>query len=106
MIPQDSFVIVAKVEPGCVAALRQLLATMTLAAEPGMADPDNALVPFGNYEISTSPGSSCSRTTRLKDRVAFRSARVRSADLPLLHGGLRRRGGRIAGDAWRRGSPG
>jgi hypothetical protein len=49
MIPQDTFVIVAKVKPASVLALRQKLATMALAGKPGMADPKNALVPFGNY---------------------------------------------------------
>jgi hypothetical protein len=49
MIPQDTFVIVAKVDQTRVAALRQELAKMTLADKPGMADPHNALVPFGNY---------------------------------------------------------
>ncbi len=48
MIPQDSFTIAAQVRPGQVAALRELLATMT--AKPGTADPHNALVPFARFE--------------------------------------------------------
>lgn len=50
MIPQDSFVIVAKIEPGCLDGLRSLLTTMTLTGSTGIADPANALVPFRNYE--------------------------------------------------------
>jgi hypothetical protein len=48
VIPQDSFTIAAQVRPGQVAALRELLATMT--AKPGTADPHNALVPFARFE--------------------------------------------------------
>jgi hypothetical protein len=48
VIPQDSFTIAAKIRDGEVAALRSLLATMT--AQPGTADPDNALIPFGRFE--------------------------------------------------------
>ncbi len=47
MIPQDSFTIAAKVRAGQVDALRDLLGTMT--AQPGTADPDNALVPFARF---------------------------------------------------------
>jgi hypothetical protein len=47
MIPQDNFVIVAEVATERVQALRALLATMTLPAVPGAADPANALAPFG-----------------------------------------------------------
>jgi hypothetical protein len=48
VIPQDSFTIAAQVRPGQVAALRELLATMT--AQPGTADPHNALIPFARFE--------------------------------------------------------
>jgi hypothetical protein len=47
VIPQDSFTIAAKVRAGQVDALRDLLGTMT--AQPGTADPDNALVPFARF---------------------------------------------------------
>jgi hypothetical protein len=45
--PQDSFTIAARVPAGQVAALRELLATMS--AQSGTADPDNTLVPFGRF---------------------------------------------------------
>ena len=48
MTPQSSFTIVAPVAPGRVDDLRRLLASMNL--RPGMADPDNGLVPFGRLE--------------------------------------------------------
>jgi hypothetical protein len=48
VIPQDSFTIAAQVRPGQVPALRELLATMT--AQPGTADPHNALIPFARFE--------------------------------------------------------
>jgi hypothetical protein len=48
VIPQDSFTIAAQVRPGQVQALRDLLATMT--AQPGTADPHNALIPFARFE--------------------------------------------------------
>jgi hypothetical protein len=48
VIPQDSFTIAAQVRPGQVQALRDLLATMT--AQPGTADPNNALIPFARFE--------------------------------------------------------
>jgi hypothetical protein len=48
MTPQDHFMVVAPVAAGREAALRSLLASMN--AEPGMADADNALVPFRAFE--------------------------------------------------------
>ncbi len=45
MTPQSAFMVVAPVRAGQIAALRDLLRTMTWA--PGQADPDNALIPFG-----------------------------------------------------------
>jgi hypothetical protein len=48
MTPQSSFMIVAPIQPGRAGALRELLATMN--SPPGMADPDNPLVPFGRFE--------------------------------------------------------
>ncbi len=50
MTPQDSFIIVAKVGPGRVDALRSLLRTMTFFGRTGIADPANALVRFGDFD--------------------------------------------------------
>jgi hypothetical protein len=46
--PQSQFLLLAPVRPGRESSLRQLLATMNSA--PGMADPANALLPFGQCE--------------------------------------------------------
>jgi hypothetical protein len=48
MTPQSSFMIVAPIRPNRIGALRELLATMNL--KPGVANPDNGLVPFGRFE--------------------------------------------------------
>ncbi|HSV58592.1 MAG TPA: hypothetical protein VLJ19_06805 [Variovorax sp.] len=48
MTPQSPFTVVAEVAKGREAALRQLLDSMN--GQPGMADPANALVPFGRFE--------------------------------------------------------
>jgi len=50
MTPQDHLIIVAAVADERVADLRALLATMTLAGFPGMADPANAIFPFGQFD--------------------------------------------------------
>ena len=50
MIPQDSFIIVAKVDPVQLDKLRSLLKTMTFADRTGIADPDNPLVRFGDFD--------------------------------------------------------
>ena len=47
MTPQSQFTVVAPVLPGREGALRKLLASMT--SQPGMADPKNALLPFGEF---------------------------------------------------------
>ncbi len=47
MTPQSQFTVVAPLAAGSEPALRALLATMSPA--PGMADPRNALVPFGEF---------------------------------------------------------
>ena len=49
MIPQDRFFIVAPVAEGVIADLRAVLATMTLPGFAGMADPGNAILPFGRF---------------------------------------------------------
>jgi len=46
--PQSQFLVLAPVKPGGERDLRELLATMN--ALPGMADPANALLPFGQFE--------------------------------------------------------
>jgi hypothetical protein len=46
--PQSQFMVVARVTPGRERSLRELLETMN--AEPGMADPANAVLPFGQFE--------------------------------------------------------
>jgi hypothetical protein len=48
MTPQSTFMVVAPVAAGQEADLRALLASMN--ALPGMADPENPLVPFGRFE--------------------------------------------------------
>jgi len=48
MTPQSHFMVMAPVTPGREADLRALLETMN--ARPGLADPANALVPFGEFE--------------------------------------------------------
>jgi hypothetical protein len=47
MTPQTTFLIMAPVAAGRVEALRSFLLGMTL--EPGLADPENGLVPFGRF---------------------------------------------------------
>ena len=48
MTPQSSFMIIAPLTRGRIDAVRALLATMN--SEPGVANPDNALIPFGRFE--------------------------------------------------------
>jgi hypothetical protein len=48
MTPQSTFMIVAPLERVHIAPVRELLAGMNSA--PGMADPENALVPFARFE--------------------------------------------------------
>jgi hypothetical protein len=48
MTPQSSFMILAPLDRSRIGAMRELLATMNF--EPGVANPDNALVPFGRFE--------------------------------------------------------
>lgn len=46
--PQSQFMLVAQVTPGREQGLRELLKTMN--SKPGMADPTNAVLPFGQFE--------------------------------------------------------
>ena len=48
MTPQSSFAVVAALEDGRESELRALLASMN--RRPGVADPDNGLVPFGRFD--------------------------------------------------------
>ena len=48
MTPQSSFAVVAPLEDGRESELRALLASMN--RRPGVADPDNSLVPFGRFD--------------------------------------------------------
>src|SRR5215210_3394527 len=48
MLPQSNLLIVAPIARGRGDELRALLATMN--QHPGFADPENALVPFGEFE--------------------------------------------------------
>ncbi len=48
MTPQSAFMVVAPIRHGQIGALRDLLSGMTRA--PGIADPNNALLPFGRFE--------------------------------------------------------
>jgi hypothetical protein len=48
MTPQSSFMVVAQIEPGKLGALRDLLRSMN--AKPGVADPENTIVPFGHFD--------------------------------------------------------
>src|SRR5262249_47864087 len=49
MTPQSTFMVAAPIDPNDIAALEQLLERMNLPGMPGMADPKNALVPFGCF---------------------------------------------------------
>jgi len=49
MTPQSSFVINASIEPGARDSLEKLLVSMNRPNYPGMANPENDLVPFGKF---------------------------------------------------------
>ncbi len=48
MTPQGNFMVAAAIRPGAEPALRALLATLNLS--PGVVDPANAVLPFGQFE--------------------------------------------------------
>src|SRR5205823_13534398 len=48
MTPQSTFMIMAPLDRSRMAPMRELLATLN--SQPGMADPNNALVPFARFE--------------------------------------------------------
>ena len=76
MTPQSTFMVVAPIADGRRAELEALLATMT--HESCIADPANALVPFGASTGCTSPASSIldPQTTRRHRRLRRRTAAV------------------------------
>jgi hypothetical protein len=49
MTPQSSFMVVAPIRDGGIDALKAELAKMNLPRYPGMADPKNPIVPFGEF---------------------------------------------------------
>jgi hypothetical protein len=49
MTPQSNFMVVAPIVEGRACALKTLLAEMNLPGSPGMADPNNSMVPFGKF---------------------------------------------------------
>src|SRR5207237_5725150 len=73
MIPQDSFVIVASVGPD-VAGLRTKLAEMNFPDRTGFADPDNHLVPFGEFDTIHFARFVVLADNTLGDREAYRKA--------------------------------
>jgi hypothetical protein len=74
MIPQDSFVIVAQVDPVQLDKLRSLLKTMTFADRTGIADPDNPLVRFGDFDTIHFARFVVLADNTLNDRAAYRDA--------------------------------
>jgi hypothetical protein len=68
MIPQDRFIIVAKVPDHNVDGLRCLLKTMTFPGQTGFADPANPLVPFGEFETIHFARFAVLADNTLKDR--------------------------------------
>ena len=50
MTPQSSFMVLAPITSGRERELRDLLASMNQPERPGVADAENALVPFGQFE--------------------------------------------------------
>jgi hypothetical protein len=74
MTPQDSFVIVAQIEPVQLDRLRSLLKTMTFADRTGIADPANPLVRFGDFDTIHFARFVVLADTTLNDRAAYRDA--------------------------------
>ena len=74
MIPQDNFIIVAKIDPVQLDKLRSLLKTMTFADRTGIADPANPLVPFGDFDTIHFARFVVLADNTLNDRAAYRDA--------------------------------
>jgi hypothetical protein len=71
MIPQDSFAVVAKIRAGSIDALRSVLTTMNYANCAGFADPDNPLVPFGDFKTIHFARFVILADNTLEDRAAY-----------------------------------
>jgi len=71
MIPQDNFIILAKVKPCGLGALRLLLKKLTFEDRPSIADQANPLIPFGEYETIHFARLVVLEDNTLGDRVAF-----------------------------------
>jgi hypothetical protein len=71
MIPQDSFVIVAQIDLVQLDRLRSLLKSMTFADRAGIADPDNELVRFGNFDTIHFARFVVLADNTLSDRAAY-----------------------------------
>jgi hypothetical protein len=71
MIPQNNFIIIAKVKPYCLDALRLLLKELTFKDRPGIADPANPLIPFGEYGTIHFARLVVLEDNTLSDRVDF-----------------------------------
>jgi hypothetical protein len=69
LITQGHFMVTAPVKPDRVQNLRDLLATMN--TEPGVVDPENALVPFGRFETIHVARFVVADDQTLDDRAAF-----------------------------------
>jgi len=74
MIPQDSFIIVAKIDTVQLDKLRALLKTMTFTDRTGMADPDNPLVRFRDFDTIHFARFVVLADNTLNDRAAYRDA--------------------------------
>lgn len=71
MIPQDNFIVVAKIQPDRIDGLRLLLKTMTFPEQTGFADPANSLVPFGDFETIHFARLAVLADNTLKDRAVY-----------------------------------
>ena len=74
MTPQANFMVAAPVAAGRIDDLRHLLATMNVA--PGIVDPANALVPFGQFEHLHFARFVVMEDSTLNDITAFGLPRV------------------------------
>jgi hypothetical protein len=74
MIPQDNFIIVAKIDPIQLDKLRSLLKTMTFADRTGMADPANSLVQFVDFDEIHYARFVVLADNTLSDRAPYRDA--------------------------------
>jgi hypothetical protein len=71
MVPQDRFIVVAKIREGHIDDLRSLLATMNHGNCTGFADPANRLVPFKEFETIHFARFAVLADNTLKDRSVY-----------------------------------